>query len=129
MLLLMRQDYTGALRLFDLAARGHAGAGDRRTAALARLLAGDAQREAGDIAGVPSDPARRPRFADGVGDTVSEIAALVGLGALAESAGRRSRPSHCTGTDSASSATGRCRISGGGSTPGSPLAARPGRTP
>ena len=87
MLLLMGDDYAGALRLFDLAARGQAGAGDRRTAALTRLLAGDAQRMAGDSAA-----ARRTLLAalDSLrvlGDTVGEVAALVGLGALAEGRG------------------------------------------
>jgi CHAT domain-containing protein/Tfp pilus assembly protein PilF len=86
-LLLMRQDYTGALRLLDFAARGHASAGDRRAAALARLLAGDAQREAGDIAGSRNTMLTALDSLTAVGDTVSQIAALVGLGGLAEQLG------------------------------------------
>lgn len=86
-LLVLRHDYKGALRLLDFAARGHASAGDRRAAALARLLAGDAQREAGDTAA-----SRRTQLAaldslNALGDTVGQIAALVGLGVLAEQLG------------------------------------------
>jgi CHAT domain-containing protein/tetratricopeptide (TPR) repeat protein len=87
MLLLMGDDYVGALRLFDLAARGQASAGDRRTAALTRLLAGHAHRMTGDSAA-----SRRTLLAalDSLrvlNDTVGEVAALVGLGALAEGRG------------------------------------------
>jgi CHAT domain-containing protein/Tfp pilus assembly protein PilF len=87
LLLLLREDYEGALRLLDLAARGQAGAGDRRAAALTRLLAGDARREMGDTAS-----ARRTFLAaldslTAINDTTGEIAALIALGALAEDRG------------------------------------------
>jgi CHAT domain-containing protein len=87
MLLLMGDDYAGALRLFDLAARAQESAGDRRTAALTRLLAGDAQRMAGD-----SVESRRTLLAaldslTALGDTVGQVAALVGLATLAEARG------------------------------------------
>jgi CHAT domain-containing protein/Tfp pilus assembly protein PilF len=87
MLQLLRDDYPAALRLFDLAARVQANGGDRRGAALTRLLAGDTEREAGDTAA-----SRRTLLAAldslrAVGDTVGQVAALVGLGALAEARG------------------------------------------
>ncbi|MGH7581499.1 MAG: CHAT domain-containing protein, partial [Gemmatimonadales bacterium] len=87
LLLLLGDDHAGALRLLDLAARGQARAGDRRAAALTRLLTGDTQREMGD-----TTVARRTLTAAldslmALGDTTGEVAALVTLAELAEQRG------------------------------------------
>jgi len=86
-LLLLREDRQGALRLFDLAARRQASVGDRRAAALTQLLRADTQREMGDSAA-----ARRTFTGAGdslraLGDTTGEIAAMAGLAAVAEQRG------------------------------------------
>lgn len=87
LLLLLGKDYPGALRLFDLAARGQASAGDRRTAALTRLLSGGARRMAGDTAASRTTLLAALDTLDALGDIPGQVAALVELGALAEGRG------------------------------------------
>lgn len=82
-LLLLREDYAGALRLLELAAHAHAAAGDPRSAAITQLLAGDVHREVGDTAAARHafDGARRAF--ERLGDAAGEAAALSASGDLA----------------------------------------------
>jgi CHAT domain-containing protein len=79
--LLIRESYARAAAALELALRTQEGAGDRRSAALTRLLLGHAQRERGDtttahqLIGMARDTLRA------LGDAAGEAAAL---GALAE---------------------------------------------
>jgi CHAT domain-containing protein/Tfp pilus assembly protein PilF len=86
-LLLLRDDHAGALRLLDLAARRQAGAGDRRAAALTRVLMGDAEREMGDTAAARRTLTAALDSLETLGDTTGAIAALAGLAVLAEQRG------------------------------------------
>jgi CHAT domain-containing protein len=87
LLLLLRDDHEGALRVLDLAVRGYRNAGDRRSVALTELVAGHVQREQGDTA------AARRLLTDArvalrsAGDVVGEAAALHALGELAAARG------------------------------------------
>ena len=83
MLLLLREDHAGALRLLELAARGQESSGDLRAAGLTRLLAGEVQREMGDTATARETlTAARHTFTT-LGDIAGEVAALSALGDLA----------------------------------------------
>jgi CHAT domain-containing protein/tetratricopeptide (TPR) repeat protein len=83
-LLLLRDDHPGAMRLLDLAARGQARAGDRRGAALTQLLVGDTQREMGDTAAAGRTLAAALDSLVALHDTAAEVAALIALAELAE---------------------------------------------
>lgn len=87
LLLSLRGDYAEALDVLDLAAGTQARAGDRRAAALTRLLIGHVRTQAGDTAaarGTLTEARERLRALE---DVVGEAAALVGLGDLAARTG------------------------------------------
>ena len=103
------------LRLFDLAARGQASAGDRRTAALTRLLSGGARRMAGDTAASRTTLLAALDTLDALGDIPGQVAALVELGALAEGRGAPLEAESLYRHGLGRLGTGWCRISNGGS--------------
>jgi CHAT domain-containing protein len=82
LLLYLRQNHEGALRLLELAARTHAGRGDERAAALTRLLTGHVQQETGDTAAARASFNRALVALETVGDVVGQGAALAALGGL-----------------------------------------------
>jgi CHAT domain-containing protein/Tfp pilus assembly protein PilF len=83
LLLLLREDYAGAARVFARASHADAAAGDARSAALTRLLFGYALAEQGDTA-VARDALTAVAHELGVlGDAVGEATALNALGNLA----------------------------------------------
>jgi CHAT domain-containing protein/tetratricopeptide (TPR) repeat protein len=89
LLLHMRDDHAGALRLLGFAARAQESAGDPRAAAATQLLAGHVHREEGDTAAAyRAFAAARERFAR-LEDAPGEAASLAALGELA---GRRAAP-------------------------------------
>lgn len=87
LLLYLRDDYKGALRVLDLAASAQAGAGDRRAAALTQLLVGRVQRGQGDTAAARQTLTRAQASLHALGDVVGEAAAFVALGELTAQTG------------------------------------------
>jgi CHAT domain-containing protein len=81
LLLHVRRDDAAALALLELAARGQALAGDRRSAALTQLLTGSIQSARGDTAAARQTLQRAQTVLRTLGDAVGEAAAL---GALAD---------------------------------------------
>jgi CHAT domain-containing protein/Tfp pilus assembly protein PilF len=89
LLLHMREDHAGALRLLELAARAQESAGDPRAAAATQLLAGYVHREDGDTAAAhQAFTAARETFVR-LDDATGEAASLTALGELAT---RRAAP-------------------------------------
>jgi CHAT domain-containing protein len=87
LLLHLRGDQDGALRILELAERTQAGVGDRRAAALTRLLIGQVQIERGDTAASRTTLAAARQALRSLGDPVGEAAALDALGQLATRGG------------------------------------------
>lgn len=87
LLLLLRENDAGAARLFALVARAQAADGDKRSAALTRLLLGYALSQTGDTANGGRTLAAAARDLRALGDVVGEAAALSALGDLAARAG------------------------------------------
>jgi CHAT domain-containing protein/Tfp pilus assembly protein PilF len=83
LLLYLRGDRDGALRLLDLAARGQSLTGDPRAAALTQLLVGDVQRDMQDTTAALHTLTEARTRLHHLGDVVGEAAALNGLGSLA----------------------------------------------
>jgi CHAT domain-containing protein len=87
LLLQMREDHAGALRLLELAARAQESAGDPRAAAATQLLAGYVHREVGDTAAAhQAFTAARETFVR-LDDAAGEAASLAALGELADRRG------------------------------------------
>jgi len=82
LLLHLREDYDGALRLLQLAGRTHATGQDQRAAALTELLGGHVQRAAGNSEAARRSFERALGTLRDVGDAVGEAAALDALGGL-----------------------------------------------
>lgn len=87
LLLFLREDFAGALRLLELAARGHGRAGDARAAALTQRLIGHVQGEAGDTTEARRTLAHANERLQALGDPVAEGAGLVARGDLAARTG------------------------------------------
>jgi CHAT domain-containing protein/Tfp pilus assembly protein PilF len=87
LLLHLRGDHAGALRLLELAARTHAITGDRRATALGQLLIGQVRGESGDTASARQTLTAARETLRSVGDVVGEAVALDALGQLAARSG------------------------------------------
>lgn len=87
LLLLLREDDAGAARIFAHAASSHADAGDRRSAALTRLLLGYALAQKGDTSSGRRTLAGAARKLGELGDVVGEATALSALGDLTSQGG------------------------------------------
>ena len=83
LLLHLRGDRPGALRVLELAAQRQAGEGDRRAAAVTRLLVGEVQRDSGDTAASRRTLTAAHRAFVSAGDVTGEVAAMIALGDLA----------------------------------------------
>jgi len=82
MVLLIRESYPRAQAALELALRAHQAAGDRRSAALARLLVAYAARHRGDTALARRSLQRALDTLSAVGDIVGQAAALGAFGDL-----------------------------------------------
>lgn len=87
LLLLLREDYAGAAQIFALAARSQIAGGDKRSAALTRLLLGYALAQRGDTSNGRRTLAAAARELATLGDVVGEATALNALGDLTSSGG------------------------------------------
>ncbi|MFN2567095.1 MAG: CHAT domain-containing protein [Gemmatimonadaceae bacterium] len=81
-LLLLREDYAGARRMFESAARAQADGGDQRSAALTHLLVGYVNARRGDTAAAREAFTHAEAALRALGDPVGEAAALAALGDL-----------------------------------------------
>jgi tetratricopeptide (TPR) repeat protein len=82
------EDHAGALRHLDLAARAHAGEGDRRSAALTQLLEGVVRQEMGDTSEARRTLNSAHRTLLELGDAAGAAAVLSALGDLAVERGQ-----------------------------------------
>jgi tetratricopeptide (TPR) repeat protein len=87
LLLHLREDHAGALRVLEQAAATQRSLGDRRGAAVTQVLAGHVQRETGDTAAARRTLTAAHATLRAIGDAAGEAAALAALGRLAADRG------------------------------------------